>query len=113
MTLEALDPGFHALVSSNARMRTVGSGFTFTEGPIWHPREQFLLFSDIPPSIRRRWDGKEITEQAKPSNKGNGMTYDSDFNLLVCEHATSSVARFSGGAAGSAKCSPAISKARN
>ena len=29
-----------------------------------------------------------------PSNKGNGMTYDADLNLLVCEHATSSVARF-------------------
>ena len=31
----------------------------------------------------------------RPSNKGNGMTYDADLNLLVCEHSTSSVARFS------------------
>jgi gluconolactonase len=31
-----------------------------------------------------------------PSNKGNGMTYDHALNLLVCEHATSSVARYSG-----------------
>jgi gluconolactonase len=30
-----------------------------------------------------------------PSHKGNGMTYDADLNLLVCEHATSSVTRFS------------------
>ena len=98
--LEALDPGFHTLVGSNARMRVVGSGFMFTEGPVWHPRKQFLIFSDIPASVRRQYDGKEITEQARPSNMGNGMTYDSALNLLVCEHATSSVARFKGGAGG-------------
>ncbi|MGH7121608.1 MAG: SMP-30/gluconolactonase/LRE family protein, partial [Acetobacteraceae bacterium] len=28
-----------------------------------------------------------------PSNKGNGMTYEADGNLLVCEHATSCVVR--------------------
>ena len=31
------------------------------------------------------------------SNMDNGMTYDHSLNLLVCEHATSSVACFSGG----------------
>jgi gluconolactonase len=30
----------------------------------------------------------------QPSNKGNGMTYDAELNLVVCEHATSAVARF-------------------
>jgi gluconolactonase len=30
----------------------------------------------------------------RPSNMGNGMTYDRDLNLLVCEHSTSCVARF-------------------
>jgi gluconolactonase len=100
MTLEALDPIFHSLIDSNAGLRRVGSGFVFTEGPIWHPKERSLLFSDIPASIRRRFDGKQIVEQANPSNKGNGMTYDGGLNLLVCEHATSSVVRFKGGAAG-------------
>jgi gluconolactonase len=97
MAHQALDPGFHSLLDESAAFRVAGSGFEFTEGPIWHPTEQFLLFSDIPPSIRRRWDKSGVSEALKPSNKGNGMTYDRDFNLLVCEHATSSVARFSGG----------------
>lgn len=88
------------LVPENVPLRLVGSGFEFTEGPIWHPRDQFLLFSDIPANIRRRLDGKAVREQACPSNKGNGMTYDSNLNLLVCEHATSSVVRFLGGADG-------------
>ena len=88
------------LVGENAPVRVIGSGFQFTEGPIWHPRDQYLLFSDMPADTRRRFDGKTVREQARPSNKGNGMTYDANLNLLVCEHATSSVARFIGGADG-------------
>ena len=30
-------------------------------------------------------------EVRRPSNKCNGMTYDADLNLIVCEHATSSL----------------------
>lgn len=91
---------FEELVDDNAAVRVIGSGFQFTEGPIWHPRGQFLLLSDIPANIRYRFDGKAMQEQARPSSKGNGMTYDADLNLLVCEHATSSVVRFVGGADG-------------
>ncbi|HVW72542.1 MAG TPA: SMP-30/gluconolactonase/LRE family protein [Rhizomicrobium sp.] len=97
MAHQALDPAFLSLLDLDAPCRQIGAGFTFTEGPIWHPRDHFLLFSDIPASIRRRWDGKEFSEVLKPSNKGNGMTYDRELRLLVCEHATSSVVRFSDG----------------
>ena len=100
MSIEALDPSFHSLIDANAALRVVGSGFAFTEGPIWHPRDQFLLFSDIPGNARRRFDGTAVTDEAPPSNMGNGMTYDAGMNLLVCEHATSSVARYVGGASG-------------
>jgi gluconolactonase len=100
MPHEALKPEFLSLIDADAPLRVVGSGFHFTEGPIWHPKQGYLLFSDMPGDTRRRFDAKGVTEQAKPSNKGNGMTYDRDLNLLVCEHATSSVARFAGGADG-------------
>lgn len=90
----ALDPGFRALIDEHAPVRQAGSGFTFTEGPIWHPVEHHLLFSDMPGDVRRRLDAHGVREVMRPSNKGNGMTYDADLNLLVCEHATSSVARF-------------------
>jgi gluconolactonase len=97
MTNQALDPGFRSLLDENAAVRVLATGFTFTEGPIWHPKDRYVLFSDIPPSIRRRWDRRGASEALSPSNKGNGMTYDHGLNLLVCEHATSSVARYSGG----------------
>ncbi|MBV6659146.1 MAG: isochorismatase family protein [Devosiaceae bacterium] len=94
MTHEALDPAFAGLIDEHAPVRQLGSGFTFTEGPIWHPVDQYLLFSDMPGDVRRRLDRAGVREEMRPSNKGNGMTYDADLNLLVCEHSTSSVAMF-------------------
>jgi gluconolactonase len=34
-----------------------------------------------------------VVEVKRPSNKCNGMTYDADLNLIVCEHATSLLVR--------------------
>ncbi|MEM7045651.1 MAG: isochorismatase family protein, partial [Pseudomonadota bacterium] len=92
MAHEALDPAFRQLIDEHAPVIQLGSGFTFTEGPIWHPVEHYLLFSDMPGDIRRRWDRRHgVREVASPSNKGNGLTYDRDLNLIICEHATSSL----------------------
>jgi gluconolactonase len=91
---DALDPAFRALIDEHAPVRQAGSGFIFTEGPIWHPVDHYLLFSDMPGDVRRRLDRAGVREVLRPSHKGNGMTYDAQLNLLVCEHATSGVARF-------------------
>ncbi|WP_108661826.1 isochorismatase family protein [Acuticoccus kandeliae] len=94
MAHTAHDPSFRALIDEHAPVRQLGSGFTFTEGPIWHP-EGYLLFSDMPADVRRRWDGAGVREVLHGTNKGNGMTYDERLNLIVCEHATSSLVRLS------------------
>src|SRR5271155_5730767 len=94
VTHAVLKPEFETLIDPFAPIGQLGSGFTFTEGPIWHPVEHFLLFSDMPADVRRRWDGKGgVVEVRSPSNKCNGMTYDADLNLIVCEHATSLLIR--------------------
>jgi gluconolactonase len=94
MTHVALRSRFEELVDVYAPVGQVGTGFTFTEGPIWHPIEHYLLFSDMPADVRRRWDEKGgVREVRRPSNKHNGMTYDADLNLIICEHATSCVVR--------------------
>jgi gluconolactonase len=78
------------LVEQDAEAERLGTGFTFTEGPIWNP-EGYLLFSDMPGDTRRRWDERDgVREVASPSNKGNGMTLH-EGRLIVCEHVTSSV----------------------
>lgn len=82
------------LVDADLEVEQLGTGFVFTEGPIWNPEERFLLYSDIPAGIRRRWSEEEgVVEVMRPSGKCNGMTYDGDLNLLVCEHVTSSLVR--------------------
>jgi gluconolactonase len=97
---------FRELIGEYEPVRQLGTGFIFTEGPIWHPVEKHLLFSDMPGDVRRKWtpDGM-ISEVMRPSNKGNGMTYDAELNLLVCEHSTSSVVRLRPGGAREVLCS--------
>lgn len=84
---------FRELVGDGT-LEQIGSGFTFTEGPVWNRWQNHLLFSDMPGDVRRRYTpGEGVVEVMRPSNKGNGMTYDANGDLLVCEHATSTVVR--------------------
>ena len=92
--IEVNSPRLLDLVAEDATVDQVCTGFQFTEGPIWHPGEQCLYFSDIPADIRRRWSAADgVREVRSPNDKGNGMTLDADLNLYVCEHVTSSLIR--------------------
>jgi gluconolactonase len=93
MAFEAAASVFWELADASAPLERVATGFTFTEGPVWHPLENHLLFSDMPADVRRRFGPDGVTEVRRPSNKCNGMTYDAALNLIVCEHATSSLVR--------------------
>ena len=92
--IDAKSDAIYELVEKGSGVERLATGFTFTEGPIWHPTEHHLLFSDMPGDVRRKYtpDGA-VVEVRRPSFKCNGMTYDADLNLLVCEHSTSSVVR--------------------
>jgi gluconolactonase len=91
-TVEVTDQEILRLIDRNAPVERVCTGFRFSEGPIWNPKEQCLYFSDMPSDIRRRWNPWEgVVEVRNPSDKCNGMTYDGGGNLYVCEHATSSL----------------------
>jgi gluconolactonase len=103
MAVQVKAPAFLELVDEDAELERLGTGFTFTEGPLWNP-DGFLLFSDMPGDVRRRWDAENgVTEVANPSNKGNGMTFDLDGKLIVCEHVTSSVVRMDPDGTGSGR----------
>ena len=87
MPVDVRSEKLRELVDENAEVEQLATGFTFTEGPIWNQDGRFLLFSDMPADMRRRWSERgRRHEVANPSNKGNGMTYDADGRLLVCEH---------------------------
>lgn len=92
--IEATSEAIWELVPEGASVTRLATGFGFTEGPVWHPREHHLLFSDLGADARRRYtpDGA-VVDARRPANKGNGMTYDADLALVVCEHVTSAVAQ--------------------
>jgi gluconolactonase len=76
------------------QFETLGTGFLFTEGPVWHPSGKFLLFSDMPGDHLRRWSARDgVTTFRQPCQKSNGLTYDRQGRLLTCEHASSQVTR--------------------
>lgn len=94
MTIEIREEGMHGIVDAHATLEKVAGGFLFTEGPIWHPAEKHLTFSDIPGNEMFRLDADgNVVSFRKPSNMGNGNTYDAAGRMLTCQHATSSVVR--------------------
>ncbi len=66
-----------------------GTGFIFTEGPVWLGKEG-LIFSDIPADTICKPDK---TAFRKPSGQSNGLTLDGEGRLVVCETATRRVTR--------------------
>ena len=92
--IDAKSDAIFELVEEGSAVEQLATGFTFTEGPIWHPADQVLYFSDMPGDVRRKvtLDG-QVTEVRRPSFKCNGMTLEANLDLLVCEHVTSSLVR--------------------
>ena len=94
MGIEVRDSRMLAIVDEGTELEVLGEGFGFTEGPIWHPVEKHLTFSDIPGNRIHRWtevDGVSIHRE--PSNHANGNTFDKQGRILSCEHGTSRVVR--------------------
>ena len=93
MDVEVRSPALSELLAEDAELELLGSGFDFTEGPVWNAAEQYLLFSDVSGDVIRRWDTSGVADWRRPSRKSNGLTYDPQGRLVACEHVTSSVTR--------------------
>ena len=94
MNVEIRDAQFHRVVGDDVEFEQLGTGFDFTEGPIWHPTGKYLIFSDMPGDHMRRWSAADgITTFRKPANMANGNAYDRTGRIVTCEHATSRVTR--------------------
>jgi gluconolactonase len=56
--------------------------------------EQHLLFSDMPGDHLRKWSEKGgVSTFRKPCNQSNGLAWDAQGRLLVCEHSSSALTR--------------------
>jgi gluconolactonase len=82
------------ILPSDASLRRLAGGFKWAEGPLWLPREETLLFSDIPANTIYQWDqGRGVTVYRKPSSGANGNTLDLKGRLITCEHESRRVSR--------------------
>jgi len=94
MSVEIRDERFVDVVGAGVEYERLADGFMFTEGPQWDPRQQRLLFSDIPGNAILEWsEAMGIRVFRTPSDMANGLTWDRNGRLLCCEHATSRVTR--------------------
>lgn len=72
-------------IIESAEPERLATGFQFTEGPLWHP-DGYLLFVDIRTSrIYRLEPGGEPELFREDSGESNGMTFDLQGRLVVCE----------------------------
>ena len=105
LTVERNDPELDAVVPPGARPEALATGFGFTEGPVWSP-EGDLLFSDPNENTIYRWSrdgqvsvfrtksgyaGVNISEYKQPGS--NGLTFDPQGRLTVCQHGERRVIR--------------------
>jgi gluconolactonase len=92
--VEVRDQRFEGVVGRSVEFERLATGFIFTEGPLWHRREHYLLFSDMPGDHLRRWSQQDgVSTFRKPCNKSNGLAWDHQGRLIACEHASSHLTR--------------------
>lgn len=107
LRVERLHPGLDAIVPADARLERLATGFQFTEGPVWSPDLDALLFSDPNANAIYRWspaDGQVTVYRTKSGYAGldvgryrqpgsNGLALDGEGRLLVNEHGNRRVVR--------------------
>lgn len=96
----AFEDEFHKLVPEDAVIEVLGSGFDWSEGPLWVPQAEggFLIFSDIPRNSVMKWSQTEgVSLFMKPSGYtglgqysrepgSNGLALDHQGRIIFCEH---------------------------
>lgn len=101
-----LDPEGAELIDSTSRIKNLGGGFKWTEGPLYISEGNYLLFSDIPNNKVMKWkEGEGISTYLAPAGYtgpgrgpenepgSNGLTLDKDGNLVLCQHGDRRIAR--------------------
>ena len=72
-------------IVESSQPERLATGFVFTEGPVWHP-EGYWLFVDVRASlIYRLVPGGQPEIFRAQSGGSNGMTFDLQGRLLICE----------------------------
>lgn len=99
------DEKIYEIIPENAKIEVLAEGHEWTEGPLWLPELNKLIYSDIPNNAIYEWSEKEgkklylkpagYTGFVPRSGEGgsNGLLLDSNGNLILCQHGDRRVAK--------------------
>jgi gluconolactonase len=103
--IDRRDAALDQLLPAGTQIERLATGFSFTEGPVWHP-DGYLLFSDPNDNVIYRWTpdgqvsvyrtksgytGVDIGEYTQPGS--NGLALDPQGRLTIDEHGNRRVTR--------------------
>tara|TARA_B110000444_G_scaffold151415_1_gene141683 strand:+ start:1 stop:990 length:990 start_codon:yes stop_codon:yes gene_type:complete len=103
--IEQLDSDMALLVSKESKIEVLANGFSWAEGPVWVPKLNGLLFTDVPKNKAYLWTERQgisvflnpsgMTNHAPHSSiqGANGLVLDSNGVLVLCQHGDRRVAR--------------------
>lgn len=104
-SIERLDPLINKLIPKDAKIEVLAEGYVWSEGPVWIPQGDFLLYSDVPTNKIYKWKAGEgasiyldpsgyTAKETRPGESGsNGLTLDDKGRLVICQHGDRRVAR--------------------
>jgi gluconolactonase len=104
-SIERLDDEINLLIDADAAIEILADGFSWSEGPVWVPQLNAVLFTDVPENKLYRWDeanGLSVflnpsgyTGYAPNEKKagGNGLILDTKGNLLIAQHGDRRIAK--------------------
>jgi len=105
--IRRLAPGLDRIVDANAPIETIATGIQWAEGPVWVPKGEFLLFSDPPANVMRKWCRKNgLREFLRPSGLANpdpklvreagsnGLALDDRGGLIIADSGSRAVIRY-------------------
>ena len=97
-SIERLDPEINYLIKPGEKLEILAEGFNWSEGPVWVPELNGVLFTDVPENKMYLWtennglsiylDPSGYTE-IEPNEKksgANGLIIDPEGNLLIAQH---------------------------
>ncbi|KTT99514.1 SMP-30/gluconolactonase/LRE family protein [Sphingomonas sanguinis] len=104
--LRRLSPGLDRMIAPGTEPEVIATDIRWAEGPVWVPRGGYLLFSDPPANIVRRWQrGRGVSVVLNPSGAGgtdprlvrepgaNGLALDARGALLIANSGGRSIDR--------------------
>lgn len=104
-SVDRLSPEIDQIIAPGILPEVLADGFEWSEGPLWLPDQEILIFSDIPQNTIFQWSEAGGLKSylfpagyTGPPNRGgesgsNGLLLDAEGRLILCQHGDRRIAR--------------------